>query len=150
MRPVDDAYPGLYVPWTMRPNPGPHKGAEENTSATSLMPTRHMDRIKYARPLQSRYIKLTIYHHNHSHTSFYSIEDGSVRLGYSRNLHICVVCVCFKGWLRVYFGLDLSLSKLAKLKVAESSGSCTTPHYPPPPLPRLNKRGLKLVCYATL
>ncbi len=41
--------------------------------------------------------------------AFYSLEDGSVRLGFSRNLHILAVCVCFKGWLRVYYGLDLSL-----------------------------------------
>jgi len=30
----------------------------------------------------------------------------------------CDVCVCFKGWLRVYYGLDLSLSKLS---IAQSS-----------------------------
>jgi hypothetical protein len=52
-------------------------------------------------------------------SSFYSMEDGSVRLGYSRNLHNCVVCVCFKGWLRVYDDLDLLLSKLS---ISQRSG----------------------------
>ncbi len=46
------------------------------------------------------------------------IEEGSVRLGYSRNPYSCC-CVCFKGWLPVYYGLDLLLSKLS---IAQSSG----------------------------
>ena len=45
-------------------------------------------------------------------------EEGSVRLGYSRNPYRCCCCVCFKGWLRVYYGLDLLLSKLS---IAQSS-----------------------------
>jgi hypothetical protein len=34
-------------------------------------------------------------------------------------------CVCFKCWLRVYYGLDLLLSKLSKAQVAASSESGT-------------------------
>ncbi len=34
-------------------------------------------------------------------------------------------CICFKGWLRVSYGLDLLLSKLSKAQVAESSVSGT-------------------------
>ncbi len=32
-----------------------------------------------------------------------------MRLRYSRNLHIRAVCVCFQGWLQVYYSLDFSL-----------------------------------------
>ncbi len=35
-------------------------------------------------------------------------------------------CVCFKGWLRVYYGLDLLLSKLSKAQRNEKFGSATT------------------------
>ncbi len=34
-------------------------------------------------------------------------------------------CVCFMGWLQVYYGLDLLLFKLSKAQVAESSVSGT-------------------------
>ncbi len=37
----------------------------------------------------------------------------------------CVVCVCFQGWLGVYYGLDLLFSKLSKAPVAESFVSGT-------------------------
>ena len=59
------------------------------------------------RPLEALTVTLTAL--TGTAAAFYSIEGGSVRLGYSRNLHIRAVCVCFKGWLRVYYGLDLSL-----------------------------------------
>ncbi len=63
--------------------------------------------------------------HSHLLCTFYSIEDSSVRFGYSRNPYSCCCCACFKGWLRVYYGLDLLLSKLSKAQVGESSVSGT-------------------------
>jgi hypothetical protein len=57
---------------------------------------------------------------------FYSIEDGSVRLGYSRNPTQCVIVLV----LRLVAGLlrpRLSFSKLSKaLSSGKVSGSATT------------------------
>ncbi len=76
----------------------------------------HLDlTLLHADWTQSRINSLTL---SRLQCLLYSIEDGPVRLGYSRNLHIFAFCVCFKGWLRVYYGPDLSLSKLS---VAQSS-----------------------------